>query len=134
MTDAGQRVGAELLTRVRAEIDGRLAELRPAVAEYERLTGASEALDTERRAPKRAARGSSTRGSFARRPSPAPSADQHAIVAALEHGSHTVGELVLVTALPGTSIRAALKPLLKSGAVTRAKREGRLAYALSSTA
>ena len=38
-------MAAELLARVRAEIDARLADLRPAVAEYERLLGAADALD-----------------------------------------------------------------------------------------
>jgi RNase P/RNase MRP subunit POP5 len=108
---------AELLARVRAEIDGRLAELRPAVAEYERLLGAGGVLDTDERAAP------ATRG-----------ATQQAILAALEHGSHTVAELVLVTAMSGAAIRAGVKPLLKSGTVRRARREGRPAYALSSTA
>jgi hypothetical protein len=37
-------MAADLLERVRAEIDARLAELRPAVVEYERLLGATDML------------------------------------------------------------------------------------------
>ncbi|HEY2141481.1 MAG TPA: hypothetical protein VGG98_05420 [Solirubrobacteraceae bacterium] len=59
-------------------------------------------------------------------------AAQQAIVAALEHGSHTVGELVVVTAMTGANIRGNLRRLLKERTVTRTKREGKAAYALSS--
>ena len=38
-------MAADLLARVRAEIDARLADLRGAVAEHERLLGAADALD-----------------------------------------------------------------------------------------
>jgi hypothetical protein len=61
-------------------------------------------------------------------------ASEQAIVAALEHGSHTVGELGIVTAMSGAEIRASVKRLLKAGGVQRAKREGRVAYALSAAA
>jgi hypothetical protein len=91
---------------VQAEIDRRIAQLRPAVAEYERLSGATDVLEPE----------------------------QQAIVAALDHGSHTAGELVLVTALEATEVRAALTPMLKSGVLVRIRREGRVAYALPATA
>jgi chemotaxis protein histidine kinase CheA len=164
-----------LLTRVRAEIDSRLADLRPAVAEYERLIEAAGALDAEARAqrppapaakapsarkpakarraakpakarsaakPARArsaAKSTKARGAAAPRSAAKPSSirmgvSEQAIVAALEHGSHTVGELGIVTAMAGADIRASVKRLLKSGAVRRAKREGRAAYALSATA
>jgi DNA-binding transcriptional ArsR family regulator len=53
-----------------------------------------------------------------------------AIVAALEHGSHTVSELAVVTAMSAPSIRAELRRLLKAGAVRPAKRDGKAAYAL----
>jgi hypothetical protein len=171
-------MAVELLARVHAEIEERLADLRPAVAEYERLAGATDALDADSveggEPPKSAApaaaatrakgakgaresKGASGRPAVARAPrtpdaprTPAvrrakrgkqprkagksAGAAEQAIVAALEHGSHTVAELVLVSALPGTDIRAGLRPLLKSGTVTRARRDGRAAYALSSAA
>lgn len=172
-------ITADLLAQVCAEIDARLAELRPAVEEYERLLGAADALEadaaraapagdsaegsagaqaaaaedpaagsagarvaaaegpagakpvravaTRRRARRRAAAGG--RGSSALR-----TAAAQAIVAALEHGSHTVGELVVVTAMSGPEIRESLRALQRAGRVTRAKREGRTAYALSGTA
>lgn len=53
-----------------------------------------------------------------------------AIVAALEHGSHTLTELAVVTAMPAHAIRAAIKGLAKAGRVQRATREGKAAYAL----
>jgi DNA-binding transcriptional ArsR family regulator len=165
-------MAAELLARVRAEIDARLAELRPVVAEYERLLGAAGLLDAE--AAGAGARSSASPALAADTPAagprsaakprqaakPAPAAKprpaakrrraakprapakprqapggaaQQAIVAALEHGSHTLGELVLVTAMSGPEIRESLKRLQRAGTVTRARREGRAAYALSST-
>jgi hypothetical protein len=57
-------------------------------------------------------------------------AAQQAILAALEHGSHTVGELVVVTAISTPTIRENLTRLLKAGAVERSSREGKAAYAL----
>jgi hypothetical protein len=157
-----------LLTRVRAEIDSRLADLRPAMAEYERLIEAVDALEAEASAHPRAALAPAAKAPSARKPAKArrpakpakarsaakpakargaaaarPAAksgssrmgvSEQAIVAALEHGSHTVGELGIVTAMSGADIRAGVKRLLKTGAVRRAKREGRAAYALSRAA
>jgi chromatin segregation and condensation protein Rec8/ScpA/Scc1 (kleisin family) len=154
-----------LLTRVCDEIDARLADLRPAMAEYERLIEAADALDAEARAQRRAApepaakaprvakaanpprvakaprvakpakarRAASSRAA-AKAGSTRIGASEQAIVAALEHGSHTVGELGIVTAMSGAEIRASVKRLLKAGGVQRAKREGRVAYALSAAA
>jgi hypothetical protein len=56
---------------------------------------------------------------------------EKAIVAALEHGSHTVGELGIVTAMSGQEIRAGARRLLGAGRIVRTSREGRAAYALS---
>ena len=111
MPDAGTPAGAELLSRVRGEIDARLSELRPLVAEYERLLAGAEAA--------------------AERPRARRGAAEQAIVAALEHGSHTVAELVVVTALSGAITRDNLRRLLKAGTVSRTRREGRAAYALT---
>jgi hypothetical protein len=143
---------ADLLTSIRAEIDARLRELAPAIAEHERLSSAADALAAESRAvsrrgapdapagaqessppspPRRrgrarakAARRSGGRG----RPAEHPSA--RAILAALEHGSHTVAELVVVTALPASDIREGARQLRKGGAIVRTERDGRAAYAL----
>jgi hypothetical protein len=133
--------GPDLLARVRAEIDARMGELHPAVEEYEGLLVAAEALERERA-------GGSDGATRARRAATKPrrgarkaeraggpvGAVQTAIVAALEHGSHTLPELVVVTAASAAQLRASLRPLLRAGVVTRAKREGKLAYALAATA
>jgi hypothetical protein len=59
---------------------------------------------------------------------------EQAIVAALEHGSHTVGELGIVTAMSGAEIREGARRLLAAGKIVRAKRDGRAAYALAGDA
>jgi hypothetical protein len=165
-------MAADLLTRVGAEIEQRLAALRPAVAEYRRLLGAADALglgpdgtpvarrapttsgqrEAERRAqaPSRASKppsGASTPPQAPARP-PAPrrgaakaraarprqprlGAVEQAIVAALEHGSHTLGELGVVTAMSAPELRGGVRQLLGAGRIARSSREGRAAYALS---
>jgi predicted Rossmann fold nucleotide-binding protein DprA/Smf involved in DNA uptake len=54
----------------------------------------------------------------------APSDVRQAIVAALEHGSHTIGELVMVTAMSTAEIRTNLSQLTRQRKVTRVKRQG----------
>jgi hypothetical protein len=49
---------------------------------------------------------------------------RQAIIAALEHGSHTIGELVMVTAMSTPEIRTNLSQLARQRKVTRVKREG----------
>lgn len=142
----GAAVAADLLARVRAEIDVRLAELRPSVAEYERLRGAAGALYEGADAPVvEAGGGARPRPAATPRPAAKPrqpakprqvrlGASEQAIVAALEHGSHTVSELGVVTAMSGPDIRESVRRLLRAGKIARARREGRVAYALSDTA
>jgi hypothetical protein len=143
---------ADLLTSIRAEIDARLDELRPAIAEYERLSTAAEALAAKGRAASRPdARAAPQPDAPARvpaktkaRPKAAPRARKRertaqsptgqAILAALEHGSHTVAELVLVTALPAADIRDSLRQLRKHHTVVKTDRDGRSAYALPAPA
>jgi hypothetical protein len=83
----------------------------------EQETSASHAEDTARR-----------------REPVSPAAAQQAILAALEHGSHTPGELVMVTAMSPTEIRSNLGRLARRGAVAKVKRhgDGKAAYALPS--
>jgi MarR family len=76
----------------------------------------------------------------ARRSAAAPKRAQRgaaavAILAALEHGSHTVSELAIVTALSGAIINNNLRRLQQAGTITRTKREGdgKAAYALTVT-
>ncbi len=168
-------MAVELLARVCAEIEQRLTDLRPVVAEYERLIGVTDALGADglgadglstyglrtgeppsaarpkatgrlkrdsrskgaggpNKPARRSLPGARVRGTRPSKTRTVDSAAGQAIVAALEHGSHTVAELVLVSALPGAEIRAGLRPLLKAGTVTRAKRDGRTAYALARAA
>jgi hypothetical protein len=172
---------ADLLTSIRAEIDARLRELRPAMAEYERLSTAAGALVEEDRAasrpvarpaskpagrtapgparrtvsqparrtasgpvgrtasrpvraPARAAARKKTspakgaRGVRKREPAHTPTGQ--AILAALEHGSHTPAELVTVTALSASDIREALRALRARRAIVKTDRDGKAAYAL----
>ena len=146
---------SDLLSTVRRELDTRLDELRPAVAEYERLLAADKALAAgsggttsptrasgrPRREPKHRATARPTR----QRRAPAATskkagrrirsqtprgAHRNAILAALEHGSHTAGELAGVTAINRQSIRGNVQRLLDDGRITKAKRGGKAAYAL----
>ncbi len=144
----------DLLSRIGAEIDARMRELRPFVDEYEQTLAAADALERKRdvveppRPPVRRrasmteapAAGPSTRApSKVRTPGAARppreravrGAAEQAIMAALEHGSHTVGELVVVTAMSAPNIRENLRRLLKARSVARASRDGKAAYALS---
>lgn len=140
---------ADLLTSIRAEIDARLRELAPAIAEYERLSSAADALLEEGRAASRPARRATPRSSTParvkkrapveaarrarRRERPAAHAPAgQAILAALEHGSHTLAELVMVTALRAPDIREALRTLRARKAIVKTDRDGKAAYALPS--
>jgi hypothetical protein len=128
----------DLLTKIRGEIEARMRELRPALEEYEGLLSAAGGLKPEDgevgAAPSRRRRAGMAAGS---RNGAGPAdraprgAGQQAIVAALEHGSHTVGELTVVTALSGPSIRQGLRRLVVAGKVARGKREGKTVYTLS---
>lgn len=152
---------ADLLASIRAEIDARLRELAPAIAEYEQLSTAADALTAEGRGaarpvPRSAARPAAralpqsdapvlpsakktrARPQVARRARRRERAVQspsdQAILAALEHGSHTVAELVLVTALPAGEIRDSLRRLRDRKAIVKTDRDGRSAYALPAPA
>jgi hypothetical protein len=136
---------ADLLTRVTAEIEARRDQLRAAVQEYEQLLNAGEALEQETaatavpaapataaRSPRKAPRALAPKVTArAKAPTTTLSADQQAILAALEHGSHSVGELTVVTAIAAPAIREAGKGLVKAGRVTRTTRDGKAAYALA---
>jgi hypothetical protein len=57
-------------------------------------------------------------------------AAREAILGALEHGSHTVGELSVVTAMSGPNINGNLRRLAAEGVVVKTEREGKAAWAL----
>jgi predicted Rossmann fold nucleotide-binding protein DprA/Smf involved in DNA uptake len=125
-------MSSDLLERICGEIDARLRELRPVVAEYEELLAVAgpSANSSPRRSSAKSRAGQPKRQGG---PDRAPrGAAQHAIVAALGHGSHTVAELVVVTAMPAANIRQNLRRLVKAGTVSTARREGKAAYALAS--
>jgi hypothetical protein len=163
MADGRSASGAELLARVRREIDERLAALRPAADEYQQLLGAFDALESSAAEPEQPASvaapakprraaakpprapAAAPRSAPAAKPARTPAkprrtpakpreqalgAPELAIVAALEHGSHTVAELGVVTAMSGGEIRDGARRLLRAGRIVRASREGRSAYAL----
>jgi len=142
---------SDLFERIAAEIDARLAELRPAVEERAGLLQAAQALGLgldvaadagspsgarRRGRPPRSSSGA-RRGrppgssSASRGPAASRGVIQQAIVDALEHGSHTLSELVVVTAQSAAVIRQHVGTLLDRGVVTRARREGKSAYALT---
>jgi hypothetical protein len=152
-------MAADLLTIIRAEIDFRLRELEPAVHEYEELMALRDALaapgsaharagaegvppaharSARTRLPARAA--PSVRAPALRRPARPRAgvrraaridAGGQAILAALDHGSHTLAELVVVTALPAPALRRSLRRLLAHALVTKTDRAGKTAYALA---
>jgi hypothetical protein len=127
---------SDLPERVGREIDARMRELRPFVDEYEELLLAIEgtlepAAARGTAAPARAAakRERAPRAAAKRERAPRGAAAE-AIVAALEHGSHTVSELAIVTAMSGQNIRNNLRRLLQAQSVKQTKREGKTAYEL----
>jgi hypothetical protein len=126
---------AAALLELSGEEDGAAAGEESAPA-LEPAPAAEPAADAQTEA------GSSPRS--AKRPTPrrvgaaAPKRAQRgaaavAILAALEHGSHTVSELTIVTALSGAIINNNLGRLRQAGTVTRTKRngDGKAAYALA---
>jgi len=116
--------------------DQRVRGRAAAADRDQRARGRAAAADRDQRARGRAAaadRDQRARGR-ARRVSPQQQATAHAIVAALEHGSHTVGELVLVSAIPVADIREGVRRLRAAGAIAPVERDGRTAYALSASA
>jgi hypothetical protein len=59
---------------------------------------------------------------------------EQAVLDALEHGSHTVGELVMVTAMGAKDIRGGVSRLLGDKGIVKVDRGGKTAYALPSAA
>ncbi len=169
----------DLLSTIRREIDERLGELRPLLAERERLLGGIQALEeaaaaeagselvpesvaAEPSLPGKPARGQARLGAprrgsaasvieraasgpakvaTAKRKVAKPAVEdkseravrgvaRETILAALDHGSHTVSELAVVTAMSGPSINNNLRKLVAEEAVVKTEREGKAAWAL----
>ncbi|MGA7704286.1 MAG: helix-turn-helix domain-containing protein [Solirubrobacteraceae bacterium] len=154
-------MATDLLSTIRREIDERLNELRPFLAERQRLLVAADALvearsdgaevearTTARRSvdsrakaptpiePSRQSAPKTRSGAEAASPlktkpeRAARGAAREAILGALEHGSHTVGELAVVTAMSAPNINGNLRRLEAEGVVVKAEREGKAAWAL----
>ncbi|HST56466.1 MAG TPA: helix-turn-helix domain-containing protein [Solirubrobacteraceae bacterium] len=153
-------MATDLLASIRSELEARMAELRPLLPEYERLLAAADALDADaagaaaappsnQSAPKTTAKASPSKAkrSPRRRPGPRGSAlgtikraskpqrgprpaAQKAILAALEHGSHTPSELVTVTAMTSAHVRNNLASLLEARVIAKLNRDGKTAYEL----
>ena len=114
-------------------------ELRPSVREYEELLSSVDSLGSAQRRNARVSSARAPRRRVARRspatragrPARAPrGAAADAILAALEHGSHTLRELVVVTAMADANIRANIRRLLGDGTIVKTSRQGKTAYAL----
>jgi DNA-binding HxlR family transcriptional regulator len=59
---------------------------------------------------------------------------REAILGVLEHGSHTIGELVVVTAMSTASLNGDLRKLAAEGVVVKTEREGKTAWSLTDAA
>jgi hypothetical protein len=108
------------------------SEQREAIAPQEHETSLRDASDRRRETSKIFAPpgiGTPVPATL-RRERVSPTVVQQAIVAALEHGSHTVSELVVVTAMSPSDIRAGARRLLRDGKVLKTERDGKAAYAL----
>jgi len=165
-------MATDLLSTICREIDERLTELRPLLAERQRLLVAADALveagqgaveagarpagptrnsravaSTPVKRPRRSSPKPKLKPESARQPaakserSEAPQskakperaargAAREAILGALEHGSHTVSELVVVTAMSSPNVNGNLRRLEAEGVVMKAEREGKPAWAL----
>jgi hypothetical protein len=129
---------ADLLSNICDELDARLRELRPVLDEYESLLGATAALELDASREVEPSPRAAKQPTPRRRPAAAPKRAHRgaaivAILAALEHGSHTVSELAVVTAMSGQIINSNLRRLQQVGTITRTKRagDGKAAYALT---
>jgi hypothetical protein len=141
---ARNAISGDLLERIGAELQERLQELRPAVEEHAALLAAAESLGEPSDVAEPARADPPRLGRRPRkRPGRAPArsvpgaprgASQKAILAALEHGSHTLSELSVVTALSAGEIRRAVSALVGAGHLARAARSGKPAYVLASAA
>jgi hypothetical protein len=130
-------MATDLLSEIRNEIDERLEQLRPAVAEYERLLDAAGALELDgaaaaqpRLARAAAARSRTARKRTARKRAAVDTRVREAILGVLEHGSHTTAELVVVTAMSTPSLNRDLRKLAAEGVVVKTAREGKTAWSL----
>jgi hypothetical protein len=79
---------------------------------------------------KQAASGSRVKTPRRKRQRTAVGPSEQAVLDALDHGSHTVSELVMVSAMGAREIRAGVRSLLSNKGITKVTRDGKTAYAL----
>ncbi len=125
----GRRAGASTngtVPRARRAKSVEVAETSDADRD---LDGDAESM--HKPAQKAATRRSAKVAAAKKSPRAARGAAREAILAALEHGSHTVGELSVVTAMSGPNIDGNLRRLAAEGVVVKTEREGKAAWALA---
>jgi hypothetical protein len=122
-------MGSDLLSDIRREIEDRLQRLRPAVEEYEQLLVTAEALEREQGGLNGA--GPGRRSGTRRAGESADAVLREAILGALEHGSHTVAELTVVTGKSTAQVNRELRRLEIARLVAKTEREGKLAWSLA---
>jgi hypothetical protein len=116
------------LPRTRRATRARAATSAVVEAPKDALNG-GPAETVSKRAPRAATKRSA--GKTTAKPARAVrGAAREAILGALEHGSHTVGELAVVTAMTGPNINGNLRRLAAEGVVVKTEREGKAAWAL----
>lgn len=129
---------ADLLDRIRAEIDARLAELRPLVDEHGRLDAALHALEHARTpsVPAAVSSPARTRTAPAPRRKRAPrGANREAVLrAARERPGATTAELAAVSGVQRNTLNVLVARLVKAGDLEpRALPTGQTGYALAGT-
>jgi predicted transcriptional regulator len=116
---------ADLLDRIRTEIDARLSELRPIAEEAANLQAALTALDAARpaagasRPAQRERSGPAGRG---RRATPRGQTRERIIEHVRANPGSTAGEVARALGLRRTSVATRLAQLAKSGELTKAAR------------
>jgi hypothetical protein len=110
----------DLLSRIRTEIDERLAELRPAVEEVSRLEAALSALDAGGVRPRATPRARRSRGPSAVAARAPRGANRHALLAAAnKRPGASAAELAKVAAIKLTTARTTLSSLVRAGELRR---------------
>jgi DNA-binding transcriptional ArsR family regulator len=131
-------VAADAIETTNGEIVSGAAPIKPAKAAPNGTVIDGKVDGGSARRPKAVkARGGGMTGYPAGKPKlarAARGAAREAILAALEHGSHTVGELVVVTAMSGPNVNGNLRRLVSEGAVVKTEREGKTAWSLPDAA
>lgn len=101
----------------------------PGRASGSRSTSSRSARATSSVSGRKSSSGSGRKSSASGRS--ARGAAREAILGALDHGSHTVSELAVVTAMKASNLNGNVRRLLAEGAIAKTEREGKTAYRLA---